>query len=147
MADQPFWMSFASLLVSAGSLVVSAISLLFSRASNQQSQKMAALAARQAGINYVREALNDIILHGNITAETVASLREAAQISKLWFTTPGLLETLNGMHGTAFRLSGVSWEQYTEQDRQEIDALKTNLGAVLKIMQKEASLQPTGWFG
>jgi hypothetical protein len=146
MADQPFWISFAGLLVSAGSLFVSGMSLLVSQAGKRQAEKTAAIVERYKAINHVREACNDVILHGNITNETVASLRETAQISAIWFTTPGLLETLNDMHGTAFRLNGVSWEQYTEQNRREIDALKTNLGAVLEIMRKEASLQPTGLF-
>jgi hypothetical protein len=118
-----------------------------SLAGKRQAEKTATIVERYKAINHIRDAFNDVILHGNITNETVASLREAAQISAVWFTTPGLLETLNSMHGTAFRLSGVSWEHHTEQDRRDIEALKANLGAVLKIMRKEASLQPTGWFG
>src|SRR5215471_8352099 len=81
MADGPFWMSLTSLLLSGGSLVVSLRSLAASRTANREAQTAARLEHRLEGMNHVRWVMHDVILDGNITADTVASIREAVQIS------------------------------------------------------------------
>jgi len=150
MADGPFWMSLTSLLLSGGSLVVSGgslpvslRSLAASRTANREAQTAARLEHRLEGMNHVRWVMHDVILDGNITADTVASIREAVQISDRVFSAH-VAETLNQLRATIVHLHHTPSERLTERDLKAADELKEKLEAVLERMKEEAGFgKPT----
>jgi hypothetical protein len=81
----------------------------------------------------------DVNLDGNITTKTVASIREASQLSSLVFssTVSGMLDRA---HETAFRLQNIPLDRQTDQDDQDKDMLAGELEIILKAMQKETAL-------
>jgi hypothetical protein len=70
-----------SLFFSAGALLVSCLSWRVSR----RALKIGSLSSRLEAMTHVREAINDVTLHGVVNAQTAATLREAFQLSSLVF--------------------------------------------------------------
>jgi hypothetical protein len=125
-------LSLFAILVSCGALAVSF------RAS-RQARKGAALNCRREAITHVENAIFEVIIDGNITTNTVASIRDALQISSLVFRpkTCGMLEQA---HGIAFRLQHKSSDRMTDQDDNDKDRLGGLLLGIKKAMTKEARL-------
>jgi hypothetical protein len=76
-------------------------------------------------------------LDGNITAKTVASIRDALQLSSLVFSS-AVCKRLERAHGIAFRLQGKPFELQTDQYDQDKDALTSELATIIEAMTKEA---------
>jgi hypothetical protein len=120
-------------------IVVSVAALAVSIMAMRQGKKTALVGHRLEAINHVRTAMFDVNLDGNITTKTVASIREASQLSSLVFssTVSGMLDRA---HETAFRLQNIPLDRQTDQDDQDKDTLAGELEIILKAMQKETAL-------
>jgi hypothetical protein len=121
-----------ALLISCGALVVSFLAYL-------QAKNTQLLGIRREAINHVRAAMSDVKIHGNITANTVASIREAFQISSLVFSS-AVVGVLDQAHGIAFRLQHKPSERQTDQDFRDEDCLVDDLDRVLNLMIKQTAL-------
>jgi hypothetical protein len=128
-----------AIFLSLGSLVASLLSLLVSLLAKRQAKNAALLGHRHEGINHIRTAIYDVTLDGNITAETVTSIREALQLSLLVFSRK-VRDMLEPAHKIALRLQSRPSERQTDQDDRDRDALAKRLEAVLRAMNKEAAL-------
>jgi hypothetical protein len=125
-----------SFVVSTGALLVSVVSLRRANRAN----KAALLSCRLKAINHIREAFGDLALHGVVEAKTTAAIREAFQLSSLVFER-SVSDTLEKLHGIAFRLEHKSVDRYTEQDESEKESLTSQIGGVLERMRSQAAIQ------
>ena len=124
-----------SLVFSGGALLVSVVSLRFSRRAN----KAALLSRRLEAINRIREAFGDLALHDVVEAKTTAAIREAFQLSSLVFER-SISDTLETLHGIAFRLEHKPSDRYTDRDESEKEHLRSELESVLGRMRSEAAI-------
>lgn len=120
-------------------IVISCVALAVSILGFRQAKKTALLSTRLEAINHVRTAIHDVTLHGNITTETVASIREAFQLSSLVFGST-ISGVLHQAYGSAYRLHGKSFDERTAQDIDDKDLLTNNLDSVLQVMIGETTL-------
>lgn len=102
-------------VVSIIALAVSGLAYYQARKAARQARKAASFGTRLEAINHVRTALYDVTKDGNITTNTVASIREALQISQLVFGSTIIAE-LDQAHRTASRLQHKPFERLTDQD-------------------------------
>jgi hypothetical protein len=120
-------------------LVISCVALTFSVLAHRKATKVAVLSTRHDAIKHVRNAISDVTLHANIRAETIASIRDAIQLSSLVFSSV-VKSALEQALSIAFRLQHKSLEQQTDKDFDDHDLLAKELDSVLKTMIKEAQL-------
>jgi hypothetical protein len=128
-----------SVFVSVGSLVVSIGALLVSVVSLRRVNKAALLSRRLEAINRIREAFGDLALHGVVESKTTAAIREAFQLSSLVFKR-SVSDTLEKLHGIAFRLEHKPSDRYTDRDESEKEHLRSELESVLGRMRSEAAI-------
>jgi hypothetical protein len=81
-----------SLIISIAAGTISVLAYL-------QARKTGSLQERREAINQVRTALTDVTMHAHINSQTVSSIREAYQISKLVFSKK-VSDTLEKLAGT-----------------------------------------------
>jgi hypothetical protein len=124
--------SVVALVISCGALAVSVLAY-------RQARNMTLLSTRREAINHVRVAIWDVKINGNITAETVASIRDALHLSTLVFSS-AVRSVLEQTHGIAFRLQHKPFERQTDKDDTDTDLMADQLDSVLKVMIKEAAL-------
>jgi hypothetical protein len=130
----PYLVPAGALVVSAGALVVSFLSWRVAC----RAAKTGLLTSRLEAIRNVREAIDDVVLQDVVNAQTTASLREAFQLSRLVFNH-STAETLEKLHHIAFRLQKPSG-RYTDQDEDDREFLKSELGKVFERMNSEAAI-------
>lgn len=121
-----------ALFVSACALGVSLFALL-------QSRKTSLLNARREVIDHLRAALYDIQIHGAIRDETVASVRDAYQLSTLVFGKQ-IEKTLEEAFAIAFRLSHKPEDRWSDKDYEDREALLKALGDAFGAMKAKASI-------
>jgi hypothetical protein len=124
-----------SLFFSAGALLVSFLSWRVSG----RALKIGSLSSRLEAMTHLREAINDVTLHGVVNAQTAATLREAFQLSRLVFNRSAA-DTLEKLHGVAFRLQHKPTERYIDEDENDKEFLMTELGKVLERMRSQAAI-------
>jgi hypothetical protein len=105
----------------------------------RQAKRAALVGPRREGIIHVRTALFDVTLDGNIMAKTVASIREALQLSSIVFSRT-VSDMLDRAHEIAFRLQSKPFEQQTDQDQKDNEAVAKALETILTAMNEEAAL-------
>jgi hypothetical protein len=121
-----------ALAVSGGALVVSIMA-------KQQAKKASLVGLRREAIAHIRTAISDVCLHSHITGETVTSIREALDGSRLVFSRR-VCEMIDRAFGMAFRLRNKSPSERSDQEGAEMDVLAKDLQAILAAMRNEATL-------
>jgi len=125
-------LSILALVVSCGALTVSFLAY-------RQSKSVGLLTMRREAIAQVRAAIDDVVLHGNIRAETVGDIRDALQLTSLMFSSK-VNNTLAEAFGIAFRLANKSEDGHSDQDLTDKGRLGDRLREVLKVMVDETKL-------
>jgi hypothetical protein len=125
-------LSVAAIVVACGALAVSFLAY-------RQARKTAALSSRREAIVHVRNAIFDVARDGNITTKTVASIRDALQISSL-VSQPKIIDELDQAFMIASRLEHKPFERLTDQDFNDRALLEDLLNDVLQAMTEEARL-------
>jgi hypothetical protein len=120
-------------------LLISGLALTISMLSYRQAKRTSLLTMRRDVIEHVRNALEDVSLHGQITRETVDSLRDALQLAQLVFSAE-VRGVLDEAHGISFRLQHKSFDQRTDADDEDQEKLETTLNRALKMMVRDTSL-------
>ena len=105
----------------------------------RQATKGSLLDTRLKAVNHVLTAKSDVSFNGNITAETVANIREAFQLSSFVFGS-NVRRGLDQAHRCAFRLQQMPFDQQTVQYSNDKAFLEKLLGRVSQVMIGQARL-------
>jgi hypothetical protein len=125
-------LSIIAIVLSCGALAASALAY-------RQATKASLLDTQVKAVNHVLTAKSDVILDGEITAKTVASIREAFYLSSLVFGSD-VKRGLDQAHRFAFRLQQTPFDQQTVQDSNDKAFLEKLLDRILQVMIGEARL-------
>jgi hypothetical protein len=125
-------LSIIAIVLSCGALAASALAY-------RQATKASLLDTQVKAVNHVLTAKSDVILDGEITAKTVASIREAFYRSSLVFGSD-VKRGLDQAHRFAFRLQQTPFDQQTVQDSNDKAFLEKLLDRILQVMIGEARL-------
>lgn len=136
MFDWAVMLQWLTAVVSIIALAVSVLAYFQSRKAARHARKSALFGTRLEAISHVRNAMYDVTIDGNITAKTVASIREAFQISLLVFDST-ITAKLDQAHRIAFQLQHKPFDQRTDRDDKDRDLLAGHLKNVLKAMNEE----------
>ena len=125
-------LSLVALVIACGALAVSFLAY-------RQARSTAVLSSQREAIIHVRNAIFDVAKDGNITTKTVASIRDALQISSL-ISQPKIIDQLDQAFVIASRLEHKPFERLTDQDFNDRAVLEDLLNEVLEAMTEEARL-------